>query len=85
MGHLSRRSIILGGNRYNVYGGIYPGVIVWGAIAPGRNVRWGGVLGSNCPGSNCLGRNCPGSICPGLDCRVPSKVIDKHTFYESHC
>ena len=75
MGHLSRRSIILGGNRYNVYGGIYPGVIVWGTIAPGRNVRWGGVLGSNCPGGNCL----------GLDCRVPSKVIDKHTLYESHC
>ena len=55
-GHLSRGSIILGGN--------CPGTIIWGqfflrGVVPGVIVRGAINLGGNCPVGVCAGDNCP--------------------------
>ena len=73
-GHLSRGSIILGGNCPGeiIWGqfssvGIFWGVIVRGAIVWGVIV-WGQLSGRSISGSNCLGAIVLGSNCPGGDC-----------------
>ena len=58
--HLSWRSIILGENRWELYGG---------GNYPGCNCLWG-----NCPGGNCTRWELPGGNCPRAS--VQNELID---------
>ena len=69
-GHLSRGSIILGGNCPGaiIWGQFSSVGIFWGVIVRGAIV-WGViVLGGNCPGEIVLSGNCPGGNRSGGNC-----------------